>query len=114
MATSKKRSQALLNTVSVLVLLPVIVTLALRFGPWDLRLRVLTTWMYVSGKGAGCDLERAWNPLELDVPAAQAQLADQVREIGQDGPLIEWDTPHGKMWAPPSTPVMLLSRWLSN
>lgn len=108
MATSNKRSQALLNTVSILVLLPVIAILALRFGPWELRLRAMTTWMYVSGKGAGCDLERAWNPLELDVPAAQDQLADKVRKIGPDGPLMVWETPHGKMWAPPSTPVMLL------
>lgn len=108
MATSNRSSQRLLNTVSVLVLLPVVAIPALRFGPWEFRLRALTTWMYVSGKGDGCDLERAWNPLELDVPAAQAKLAGKVREIRPDGPLIVWETPHGKMWAPPASPMPLL------
>lgn len=108
MATSNQGSNTLLNVVSLLVLLPVVLILAVRFGPFEYRVRALTTWMYLSGKGEGCDLERAWNPIELDVPKARARLDGKVRQLDSEGPFEVWETPSGKWWTPPSTPVMLL------
>lgn len=104
----EKGSNTLLNVVSLLVLLPVVLILALRFGPFEYRVRALTTWMYLSGKGEGCDLERAWNPIELEAPTVRARLEPKVRQLDSDGPFEVWETPSGRWWTPPSTPVMLL------